>query len=43
MSYPDANANASMLDMIGLRRPAFPDPPKLARPLLAIDPGAAAV
>jgi hypothetical protein len=38
MSCRDANAN-DMLDMIGLRRHAFLDPPKRAEPLLAIDPG----
>ncbi len=37
MSYRDANAN-DILDMIGLRRHAFLDPPKRAEPLLAIEP-----
>jgi phospholipase C len=39
MTYRDANARG-MLDMLDLRRPAFADPPPLAEPLLAIDPGA---
>ena len=41
MTYRDANANP-MLDMVDLRRPAFPNPPPLARPLLKTDPGALA-
>jgi phospholipase C len=39
MTYRDANARP-MLDMLDLRRPAFLRPPRLARPLLDIDPGA---
>ncbi|MGE5290148.1 MAG: alkaline phosphatase family protein [Micromonosporaceae bacterium] len=39
MTYRDANAH-SMLDMLDLRRPAFAEPPPLAGPLLATDPGA---
>jgi phospholipase C len=38
MSYRDANA-ADMLDMVDVFRPAFRDPPPLAKPLLATDPG----
>jgi phospholipase C len=41
MTYRDANAN-NMLDMLDLSSPAFLRPPKLARPLLATDPHAAA-
>ena len=41
MTYRDANADA-MLDMLDLRRPAFRDPPALAAPLAATDPGALA-
>jgi len=39
LTFRDANAN-NMLDMLDLHRPAFLTPPALARPLLAIDPGA---
>ncbi len=39
MTYRDANAH-SMLDMLELRRPTFLNPPPLAPPLLATDPGA---
>ena len=39
MTYRDANAHG-MRDMLNLRRPAFADPPALAPPLLATDPGA---
>jgi len=38
-TFRDANAS-NMLDMLDLHRPAFLTPPALARPLLAIDPGA---
>jgi hypothetical protein len=31
-----------MMDMLDLRDPAFREPPALARPLLATDPGALA-
>ena len=31
-----------MLDMLDLHRPAFLTPPALAKPLLAVDPGALA-
>jgi phospholipase C len=37
LTYRDANAQA-MLDMLDLRRPAFAEPPALARPLLESDP-----
>jgi len=39
MTYRDANAG-NMLDLLDLRRPAFLEPPRLARPLLETDPGA---
>jgi phospholipase C len=39
LTFRDANAN-NMLDMLDLHRPAFRTPPALARPLLAVDPGA---
>jgi phospholipase C len=41
MTYRDANAH-NMLDMLDLSRPAFLSPPRLAKPLLATDPGAMA-
>jgi phospholipase C len=41
MTYRDANAKP-MLDMLDLRHPAFRQPPALAQPLLATDPGALA-
>jgi phospholipase C len=41
LTYRDANAG-DMLDLLDLRRPAFADPPRLARPLLDTDPGALA-
>jgi phospholipase C len=41
MTFRDANAH-SMLDMLELRRPAFAEPPPLAKPLLATDSGALA-
>jgi phospholipase C len=41
MTYRDANA-WPMLDMLDLRRPAFLNPPQLARPLLDTDPSALA-
>ncbi len=41
MTYRDANAG-NMLDMLDFRTPAFLHPPKLARPLLDVDPGARA-
>jgi phospholipase C len=37
MTYRDANAG-NLLDMLDFRRPAFLEPPKLARPLLDTDP-----
>jgi phospholipase C len=37
MTYRDANAG-NMLDMLDLTAPAFLHPPKLARPLLDVDP-----
>jgi phospholipase C len=36
MTFRDANAH-DMLDMLDLKRPAFLDPPKLARPLYSTD------
>jgi len=39
LTFRDANAN-NMLDMLDLHRPAFLTPPALAKPLLAVDPGA---
>jgi phospholipase C len=39
MTWRDANAN-NMLDMLDLSRPAFRQPPPLARPLLDSTPGA---
>jgi len=41
LTYRDANANP-MLDMLDLTKPAFEQPPKLARPLLDTHPGALA-
>jgi phospholipase C len=41
LTYRDANASG-LLDMIDLSRPAFAQPPPLARPLLDTDPGALA-
>jgi phospholipase C len=41
LTYRDANA-ANMLDLLDLRRPSFPKPPALAKPLLKVDPGALA-
>ncbi len=41
MTYRDANAS-NMLHMIDRHRPAFLDPPVLAKPLADIDPGALA-
>jgi phospholipase C len=41
MTFRDANAR-SMMDMLELRRPAFAEPPPLAKPLLATGPGALA-
>jgi phospholipase C len=41
MTRRDANAN-NMLDMLDLTRPAFATPPKLARPLLAVNKNALA-
>jgi phospholipase C len=39
MTYRDANAN-SLLDMLDLHHPAFAEPPRLASPLLGVDPSA---
>jgi phospholipase C len=39
MTYRDANAN-SLLNMLDLRHPAFAEPPRLASPLLDVDPAA---
>ena len=41
MTHRDANAH-NMLDMLDLSRPAFAKPPKLAKPLLSVDPHATA-
>jgi phospholipase C len=41
LTFRDANA-AAPLDMLDLRRPSFADPPRLAQPLVATDPGALA-
>jgi hypothetical protein len=41
LTYRDANA-LPPLDMLDLRRPSFAEPPPLARPLAATDPGALA-
>jgi phospholipase C len=41
LTYRDANALAP-LDMLDLRRPSFAEPPPLAQPLAATDPGALA-
>ena len=41
MTYRDANAH-NMLDLLDLRRPQFLNPPELAQPLVATDPGALA-